>query len=226
MRPGEVQRWRLVGAQYQDNMLLELDRHRLNVVAYDGIPLGAMEEMKQLLMAPGQRADVLVQAGSPGTYIVLRRGGSEDQRAPAGDFAVADRPSSMPCRSIRATRRPPDRWRVWWSPASRCRCGSQPRCPSRRLLPRATGRNSLSRWTAGPSIPHPSTSGCGSAPWRNGRSATPTSTTTTCSTSNTNPFQVVAIGGQPQADRPWRDTAVVPRPARGGSIVIRSRFLD
>ena len=27
MRPGEVQRWRLVGSQYQDNMLLELDKH-------------------------------------------------------------------------------------------------------------------------------------------------------------------------------------------------------
>ncbi len=68
MRPGEVQRWRLVGAQYQDDMLLELDRHRLNVIAYDGIQLGAMKEMKQLLMAPGQRADVLVQATGPGIY--------------------------------------------------------------------------------------------------------------------------------------------------------------
>src|ERR1700738_3039834 len=63
MRPGAVQRWRLVGAQYQDNMLLELDKHRLNVIAYDGIQLGALQEMKQLLMTPGQRADVLVQAG-------------------------------------------------------------------------------------------------------------------------------------------------------------------
>jgi FtsP/CotA-like multicopper oxidase with cupredoxin domain len=43
---------------------------------------------------------------------------------------------------------------------------------------------------------------------------------------HTNPFQVVEVSGQSQADRPWRDTAVVPRPAKGGSIVIRSRFLD
>jgi FtsP/CotA-like multicopper oxidase with cupredoxin domain len=33
MRPGEVQRWRLVGSQYQDNMLLALDQHRLNLIA-------------------------------------------------------------------------------------------------------------------------------------------------------------------------------------------------
>jgi FtsP/CotA-like multicopper oxidase with cupredoxin domain len=55
MRPGEVQRWRLVGSQYQDDMLLELDKHRLNVIAYDGIQLGTLQEMKQLLIAPGQR---------------------------------------------------------------------------------------------------------------------------------------------------------------------------
>jgi FtsP/CotA-like multicopper oxidase with cupredoxin domain len=30
---------------------------------------------------------------------------------------------------------------------------------------------------------------------------------------HTNPFQVIEVSGQPQADRPWRDTAVVPRPA-------------
>jgi hypothetical protein len=36
-----VQRWRLVASQYQDNMLLELDKHRLNVIACDGIQLGA-----------------------------------------------------------------------------------------------------------------------------------------------------------------------------------------
>ena len=43
---------------------------------------------------------------------------------------------------------------------------------------------------------------------------------------HTNPFQVVEMGGQPQADRPWRDTVTVPRMAKGGSTVIRSRFLD
>jgi transposase len=46
-------------------MLLELDKHRLNVIACDGIQLGALQEMKELLIAPGQRADVLVHAGGP-----------------------------------------------------------------------------------------------------------------------------------------------------------------
>jgi FtsP/CotA-like multicopper oxidase with cupredoxin domain len=40
------------------------------------------------------------------------------------------------------------------------------------------------------------------------------------------PPRRTTVGGQPQADRPWRDTAVAPRPAKGGRTVIRSRFLD
>ena len=43
---------------------------------------------------------------------------------------------------------------------------------------------------------------------------------------HTNPFQLIEVSGQPQSDRLWRDTVVVPRPAKGGSVVIRSRFLD
>jgi hypothetical protein len=33
------------------------------------VQLGAVQEMKQLLIAPGQRADVLAHAGGPGTYV-------------------------------------------------------------------------------------------------------------------------------------------------------------
>src|SRR4029077_652206 len=87
MRPGEVQRWRLVGSQYQDNMLLELDEHRLNVIAYDGIGLGAMQEMKQLLVAPGQRADVLVQAAGPGTYALNAMPHDQGHTSPTGPLA-------------------------------------------------------------------------------------------------------------------------------------------
>ena len=67
MRPGEVQRWRILNAAYQDDMLLEFEKHELNAVAYDGVQLGAMETMKTHLIAPGQRADMLVRAGPPGT---------------------------------------------------------------------------------------------------------------------------------------------------------------
>ena len=98
MRPGEVQRWRLVGAEYQDNMLLELDKHRLNVIAYDGIQLGTLQELKQLLIAPGQRADVLVQAGGPGTYELNAMPFDQGHASPTGPLArvvVAGEPLPM-----------------------------------------------------------------------------------------------------------------------------------
>lgn len=40
---------------------------------------------------------------------------------------------------------------------------------------------------------------------------------------HTNPFQMVAVNGEKLAVQDWRDTVVVPR---GGSITLRSRFLD
>jgi FtsP/CotA-like multicopper oxidase with cupredoxin domain len=69
LRPGEVQRWRIVNAGYQDDARLHLDGHELHVIAYDGITLDRMETTTELLMGPGQRADVLVQAGDVGTYL-------------------------------------------------------------------------------------------------------------------------------------------------------------
>ena len=80
MRPGEVQRWRILHAGWQDDIFMELEGHTLNPIARDGIPLARMglsvprkpdqptDYPNAMLMAPGQRIDVLVQAGEPGTY--------------------------------------------------------------------------------------------------------------------------------------------------------------
>jgi FtsP/CotA-like multicopper oxidase with cupredoxin domain len=71
MRPGEVQRWRLLNSTDSDNFLLTLQGHGLNVIAMDGITVGRMYRLKPgdpLVMGPGQRIDVLVKAGAPGTY--------------------------------------------------------------------------------------------------------------------------------------------------------------
>jgi FtsP/CotA-like multicopper oxidase with cupredoxin domain len=108
MRPGEVQRWRLVGSQYQDDMLLELDQHRLNVIAYDGIQLGTLQEMNRLLISPGQRADVLVQAGGPGTYELNAMPFDQGHPSPTGPLArvvVAGEP--LPMKLPAALPKPP-----------------------------------------------------------------------------------------------------------------------
>ena len=80
MRPGEVQRWRILHAGWQDDLVHGFGRACANPIARDGIPLSRMgltvprkpeqptDYPNAMLMAPGQRIDVLVQAGKPGTY--------------------------------------------------------------------------------------------------------------------------------------------------------------
>ena len=66
MRPGEVQRWRLLNASEGDNLLIALEGHGLNIVAMDGITVPNMYKLKPgnpVVMGPGQRMDVLVKAG-------------------------------------------------------------------------------------------------------------------------------------------------------------------
>jgi len=225
MRPGEVQRWRLVGSQYQNNMLLELDRHRLNVIAYDGIQLGAPQELKQLLMAPGQRADVLVQAGEPGTYELNAMPYDQGHPSPTGPLArvvVAGEPLAMklpaalprpplePIRDSEVTGRrtlvfgatePQNNVAGHWQEYTFTVDGKV-FDPSR--IDQRVRLGAVEEWTIRNTHAHDDH----------------------MFHIHTNPFQVVEIGGQRQADPVWRDTAVVPRMAKGGSMVMRSRFLD
>lgn len=64
MRPGEVQRWRMIHAGIASTINVNLDNHILHEIAYDGIPLKAMHEFKQghSELQPGYRVDVLVRA--------------------------------------------------------------------------------------------------------------------------------------------------------------------
>jgi FtsP/CotA-like multicopper oxidase with cupredoxin domain len=221
MRPGEVQRWRLVGAQYQDDLNIELEKHALHAIAYDGIQLGAMQELKTLLVAPGQRADVLVQAGAPGTYELRALPYDQGHDAPTGPLArlvVAGESMAMKL------------------PAA------LPKPPLETIKDsEITGRRTLTFQANEPGA---------AAHWReysftiDGKVFDPTRIDQrvklgaveewTIKNTNvtddhvfhihTNPFQVTQVNGQPQADLPWRDTVVLPR--NGGSVVIRSRFLD
>jgi FtsP/CotA-like multicopper oxidase with cupredoxin domain len=80
MRPGEVQRWRLLNASDGDNLqmvLVSKDDPKqglgLNVVAMDAITVPktyAHNPGDPLVIASGQRMDVMVKAGKPGTYLL------------------------------------------------------------------------------------------------------------------------------------------------------------
>lgn len=73
LRPGEVQRWRLVNAGIANYLNLALDGHSLQLMALDACPRRRLQAYPAdaeggLVLAPGNRADVLIQAGAPGRY--------------------------------------------------------------------------------------------------------------------------------------------------------------
>lgn len=107
MRPGEVQRWRIIHAGWQDDLFLELEKHSMHAIARDGIPLAkigltpppAPRHPTKMLMAPGQRVDVLVKAGEPGTYALRALPYDQGYASPTGPLArivVEGDPLPMP----------------------------------------------------------------------------------------------------------------------------------
>jgi FtsP/CotA-like multicopper oxidase with cupredoxin domain len=71
MRPGEVQRWRLLDAASGETLPIALEGHSLHVLANDGINIPEMLTLPvntPYVMGAGNRVDLLIKAGEPGTY--------------------------------------------------------------------------------------------------------------------------------------------------------------
>jgi FtsP/CotA-like multicopper oxidase with cupredoxin domain len=66
--PGETQRWRIINASAFTFLNLALDGHQLHQIASDANPLREVRSRDQILMAPGERIEVLVQGGPEGVY--------------------------------------------------------------------------------------------------------------------------------------------------------------
>jgi len=224
MRPGEVQRWRVIGASHEDNFRIGLEGHALNVIAYDGIRRDRMDRRDDLVIAPGQRADILIKAGAPGTYLLAALPNDQGYASPTGPLArlvvdgepmemalPADASGGAPFATIGAAE-VTNRRRIWLNtiapenPAAAnyqefafLVCG-QAFDPDR--VDHTVPLGAVEEWTVenhdeDDHVFH----------------------------IHTNPFQMVAINGQTlsESDRNWRDTMIVPGK---GSIVFRTRFLN
>jgi FtsP/CotA-like multicopper oxidase with cupredoxin domain len=221
LRPGEVQRWRIVGAEHESNLRLALDDHQLHPIAFDGIPRARLEGLESLVIAPGQRADVLVQGGAPGTYELQAIANDQGYPSPTGPLAhvvVEGEPVTM---SLPAT------------------------LPASPLTPvgddEMTGSRTITFTAIEPEVPAAATyqefadliDGRRFDPDRVDQSihlgAVEEWTVVNDDTSDhvfhihTNPFQVVAVNGEPVTEPLWRDTVIVPH---NGRLTFRSRFLD
>jgi FtsP/CotA-like multicopper oxidase with cupredoxin domain len=68
-RPGTVQRWRLLNASTARFYRVALDKHALAMIGSDGGLLDKPYRLAELLLAPGERADILVKVSTtPGAY--------------------------------------------------------------------------------------------------------------------------------------------------------------
>jgi suppressor of ftsI len=68
MAPGEIQLWRLANVGAEVFYQLRLTGHAFHVIAEDGNPVWDVRTADALVLPPGKRFDVLVQAGAVGTY--------------------------------------------------------------------------------------------------------------------------------------------------------------
>jgi FtsP/CotA-like multicopper oxidase with cupredoxin domain len=83
MRPGEVQRWRLIDSAFRQSFDIRLEGHSLHEIALDGLYLGRVDTWgpaQTVELQPGYRSDVLLQASkTPGRYRLINGALSADQ---------------------------------------------------------------------------------------------------------------------------------------------------
>ncbi len=225
--PGEIQRWRIVNASsvfYR----LRVDRHLFHTIAVDGNPLSATQTDEVLEIPPGGRIDALVQGGPAGSYslrslswtgfglyyttamtplpqAIVRVESRGTPPSPPGELPT----TLLPFKDLRGV--PVDRTRQF---------------QISELEPRGTGQlTKFSYYVNGRQFRH------GENPVGATMLLGSTEEWEFVNTTyephplhvHVNPFQVVAVNGQPVSEPHYRDTAQLPP---FGSLTIRHQFLD
>jgi FtsP/CotA-like multicopper oxidase with cupredoxin domain len=68
MRPGQTEMWRIANMSNEGFYKLNLEGHRMWIVGQDGNPTKRAKRVRELIVAPGSRYEVLVKAGKAGSY--------------------------------------------------------------------------------------------------------------------------------------------------------------
>jgi FtsP/CotA-like multicopper oxidase with cupredoxin domain len=227
LRPGEVERWRLVHAGVKVPFAVFLvdgsgRQLPLQQIAVDGITTGRLEPLAEIELGPGNRADVLVQVQAPGSYhlvsreIVLRDLPVQRQVLAAVDVKgtpaamrlprEAELASLAPRKTLAQVPHPGRQVVELWLDGDLPKVNGQPfdaRNPPRRLK-----LGSVDEWTitvlgTGLNI-HPFHL-------------------------HTNPFEVLAVNGRRLAHPVWRDTVLVASRVAAypvKEVVFRTQYRD
>jgi FtsP/CotA-like multicopper oxidase with cupredoxin domain len=213
IRPGETQRWRIANANADGFLRLRLDGHTFHLIGTDGNPLPRARSVRTMLLAPGERREVLVRGGARGrrTLRTLTWGKAFQKVDPAplatmvtaGDTATSPPlPTTLlPVEDLRRERVDKRRTVVFSEDFSRAESfliDGKAFDPDRTDF--RVKRGEVEEWTL-----------------RN------TSTEWHPFHIHVNPFQVTHINGKPVSTVEHED--VVPIPP-GGSITMRTRFDD
>jgi FtsP/CotA-like multicopper oxidase with cupredoxin domain len=235
LRPGEIQRWRILHAGYQDDILMSLDGHTLLPIARDGIrlpeigrtanvnqPAGVGEAPPEaILFAPGQRVDVLVKAGAPGEYLLQALPYFQGYDAPTGPIArviVEGEPLEMAL----PTKLPP---------AQFADIADEELTGEREILfsRHAPEVDAAGHWREFAFMVDDQLFDMNVVGQTIDLNAVEEWTVTSSDEHNdhvfhihVNPLQLVKVNGEP-VEPIWLDTVIVPH---GGSVTFRTRFLD
>ncbi len=82
IRPGETQRWRFLNANPHRALWLHIDNHELHQIGQDGVPFARTQRWPNLMLTSGNRAEFIIQGGTPGRYRVYAE--AYDQGHPGG----------------------------------------------------------------------------------------------------------------------------------------------
>lgn len=242
-RPGEVVRLRVVNSTLRATFGFAVEAHELHILGLDGITLpqvrstGAGEGEP---MAPANRTDLLLRAGAPGTYKIVKQASVDTTGPPIGVpdpevvlayLLVSGEPVAMGLpTALPAPASLPD---IHSSELTgfRTLTFSQPGGPTQNLGPlgpAGSTRNFAAFAVDGrrfdPNrIDHSIPLGAVEE-W----TLLNTSTSSHPFHIHINPFQVVAVNDVPLPQPEWRDTVTIPKPVgnKPGSVTIRSRFED
>jgi FtsP/CotA-like multicopper oxidase with cupredoxin domain len=96
IQPGETQLWRLSDQTANTYFRLALAGHRFTVIGRDAHPVSHPETVKELMIGPSERMDVLVTAGAEGAYTLVAE---KTATGPAGDMFAAQNMALMVSRA-------------------------------------------------------------------------------------------------------------------------------
>jgi FtsP/CotA-like multicopper oxidase with cupredoxin domain len=233
--PGETQRWRLLNATVSSLWSIAVEGHDLTLISQDGNTLGKAVTVDSVDIATAQRRDVLIQGGSPGVYRVTY----QDLQGP---FATPTPPEPiaylvsigpgmepqplpttlLPFLDLRTV--PVDRRRSMTFQIVTPSSGGGTTFASQGFvidgkqfdenrIDQFVKLGATEEWTIN-NATNPNPNGLPSLihPFH----------------IHINPYQVVAINGQPYDALSYEDTTPIPTPTdnQNGSITFRTRFLD